>query len=425
MNWLRSLFGPRPRFKPLLLHPALRTPDRDWMAGTSWLGGRPRLGSKPWPRNPHDNDPLHFVAQIDCAALAQMEVAPGLPTTGALAFFVESDLNSKIRNNVPPNVTANVLYVPDPATETDVPQDTPPIYGVDWSYSAPWAANADSAPRTFSRYPLDIVPTDVDFDAPQADTWTAIAGRVSAPLKNAPMHRDMLNWGMVAMMVNDFARCNESLVKHRQQQHSTDAAKADRDRAANDFATSVEAAFIAAWKDKAASKDPTLPLSNDDRAAWDLDLFTLTQAMRDFESRDDAFGASATHAKFVHKTLDPSKPHLRSYVDFDEPMRVMFAHMLAGDDATYNAVPEAIRTFMATPVHEKPTQFRPRFSHMFGKPTHIQSAEDNFPNHILLLQLASSGPFIWGDMGYIKYWITPKDLAAGRFENARASFEGH
>lgn len=93
----------------------------EWEAVTSWLGGRPRLGGRPWPRI--GGTPLHFLAQIDLAALARLRPGSGLPGTGALAVFGLCD-NEAMYD--PARDNCRLVHVPDPAA---APPAAPP--GVD------------------------------------------------------------------------------------------------------------------------------------------------------------------------------------------------------------------------------------------------------------------------------------------------------
>lgn len=62
--------------------------DGSWFNARSWLGGAPKLGNMPWPRDAKGS-PLYFMAQLD---LSEIAVAgrgqTALPTEGAFAFFV-------------------------------------------------------------------------------------------------------------------------------------------------------------------------------------------------------------------------------------------------------------------------------------------------------------------------------------------------
>lgn len=70
----------------------LRSPFGSSRDATSWLGGVPHVPARfDWPTG-NDGRPLHFIAQIDLAALKPEPTtgarAPGLPTDGALLVFI-------------------------------------------------------------------------------------------------------------------------------------------------------------------------------------------------------------------------------------------------------------------------------------------------------------------------------------------------
>jgi len=70
----------------------MRVPWRDYPTASSWIGGAPRAPAGfVWPREA-DGTPMHFLAQIDLAALDPEPQtgrrAPGLPLAGALLVFI-------------------------------------------------------------------------------------------------------------------------------------------------------------------------------------------------------------------------------------------------------------------------------------------------------------------------------------------------
>ncbi len=96
-------------------------------SGQSWLGGTPALPpTQPWPRHPTTGRPLHFLAQIDCAALPYLETDKPLPPDGVLFFF--GDIESEMDFETPG--TAQVLYIPETARSgamAQIPDDLPPL----------------------------------------------------------------------------------------------------------------------------------------------------------------------------------------------------------------------------------------------------------------------------------------------------------
>jgi hypothetical protein len=73
--------------RPIVLVRKPRLRSRDWFGDPSWLGGLPRLGNAPWPRD-RDGTALPFAAQIDLAEIAGACPEAPLPPAGSLAFFL-------------------------------------------------------------------------------------------------------------------------------------------------------------------------------------------------------------------------------------------------------------------------------------------------------------------------------------------------
>jgi Domain of unknown function (DUF1963) len=59
----------------------------NWTRARSWLGGAPKLGEKPWPRD-KNGKPMGFMAQIDLRELHSKVGQTSLPDHGSLAFFI-------------------------------------------------------------------------------------------------------------------------------------------------------------------------------------------------------------------------------------------------------------------------------------------------------------------------------------------------
>jgi hypothetical protein len=65
---------------------------------------------------------------------------------------------------------------------------------------------------------------------------------------------------------------------------------------------------------------------------------------------------------------------------------------------------------------------------MLGAGLDVQGAPEEFGGtHVLLMQFDTDYGLGWmfGDCGVLQYWITPDDLAAGRFHRAFVTMEGH
>lgn len=116
-------------FPTLLVSRRPRRIGADWYGARSWLGGAPRLGATPWPRD-KAGEPLHFAAQIDLAEIAHATGgrAP-LPAEGSLAFFFGKE--------------AAVIFVPAVRDTAAVypPADTPEL--TKFGGSAQWPCDLD------------------------------------------------------------------------------------------------------------------------------------------------------------------------------------------------------------------------------------------------------------------------------------------
>lgn len=120
----------------------LRSPFRPWENATSWLGGTPRAPIEfVWPLGA-DGAPLHFLAQIDLAALQpEPETGrrpPGLPESGALLVFVG------LQDYAVLIIDAKRMRV---ASRIPVPPTLPPISEIGYFSEDP----------TFARWPVDPV----------------------------------------------------------------------------------------------------------------------------------------------------------------------------------------------------------------------------------------------------------------------------
>jgi len=98
---------------------------------TSWIGGVPRIDAGQWPRCRVTGLPLHFLAQIDLAAVPEGAAKAGLPEKGWLSFFADTEFSfSAIQNDFPASIVYSE-YLAEPCTP---PSDLPQPYGQDFEY---------------------------------------------------------------------------------------------------------------------------------------------------------------------------------------------------------------------------------------------------------------------------------------------------
>ena len=108
-----------------------------WPEVNSHLGGRPSLPpGTPWPRNGQTGQPLHFLAQVDCAELPRVETDTPLPEDGTLLFFAGLDEEMVWEGPNDPGAGTDgddftrVLYIPAEAAtgaKAALPVDMPDI----------------------------------------------------------------------------------------------------------------------------------------------------------------------------------------------------------------------------------------------------------------------------------------------------------
>lgn len=147
----------------------------------AWIGGLPRMpAGTEWPRA-RPKKPLHFVAQLDCAALPP-ELWGGLgPREGWLLLFVDIEaIDEQSRRPI-----ARVLHVPELGPEVAAPAGLyfarRDIFDVDRLPGALPGAQR----QHFRQWPVDLVPAPADtgeltgsilYDAPEDDLIVTASG---------------------------------------------------------------------------------------------------------------------------------------------------------------------------------------------------------------------------------------------------------
>jgi hypothetical protein len=148
-------------FPTLLVSRRPRQVDVDWTGARSWLGGAPRIGAVPWPRD-QKAQPLLFVAQIDLAEVAAKTGKTLLPDKGSLAFFIGGG--------------SAVVFVPEGETDTLVmpPAGTPDL--IECGGAAEWRTDLEGRPL-FPYWPVDFAVLDVTPPASDEDedAWEEFA----------------------------------------------------------------------------------------------------------------------------------------------------------------------------------------------------------------------------------------------------------
>lgn len=411
-----GITGPLPP-RPVALIRIPRSRDRDWFADRNWLGGLPRLGDVPWPRDV-SGLPLPFAAQVDLGELSMACPESPLPTVGSLAFFLG---------------TGAVAWVPPGDHDfTEPPGDLPPAFD-EGGY--PFPATVNRLSRYFFPfwpvYPaaLDIPDPLRDHRDPASDAAIeqAIAAQLALharPRGEAFAAQDAaLWWHGVAHLAGQLHEAFEGSAR-------LVALRRDSMRQAEVTLNTLEARSgeddlrVQAARSELAGRKADLAAIEAQRAGLPdmmaaIDQFTDGRAPWQQLTLDEcgvvAEFLNELHARFgdiVRFTIPDSTAALAT---------LSLRTMITGEGEALSAMPEEelqrINQGFLLPL-QHPHQ-------MFGLGGCQQSARDGHRGDILLLQLGYDDmmEWRWGDMGLFQFWISPQDAAQGRWEAAELTFE--
>jgi hypothetical protein len=146
-------------------------PPRHDPGHLSYFGGLPSMPpSFTWPTWTHEgaSEPLHFIMQIDCAAVPASARQEGFPAHGVLYFFL--DLRWGHSNGY------RVLYagnVSEPLAPARAPADLAAAYGSEARHLWRWARALDDpaarCPNLLPKWPFD--PMSISIPAPIPVSW--------------------------------------------------------------------------------------------------------------------------------------------------------------------------------------------------------------------------------------------------------------
>lgn len=430
---------------PLLVARMPRSPGGVWDEAASWFGGRPRLGSLSWPRDPKTGEPMVFVAQIDLAEVAPH--APDFPSQGALAFFLGAR----------GSCDGAVLHVPPQGSKrpTDPPSDTLPVREL-----GSWPFPDDPGPGTellFPYWPLTITalgvrtpgPDDADFSMQAVDQAVGSAIDVLYERREFFMSSKVAfetladaerpHWWHSAIF---FAGCMQNALHHAPRILKARAPWLTKARAHYAALTAKSKPILGVFGRRSTPSLPeldqarkTLERLEAQDAAYHRDLpgfEALVSECVDFAAdRRSAAPMTAddwsTLAVLFQHAYAEFKDFARYAVpnDLHEIETQTILYLLTADEAAYKLLPEPVRTYINRTCL-MPT--RDYWHQMFGIGVDIQGAAvwDNADRH-LLLQLVYDDMMHWrfGDMGAYQFWISPEDVKARNWAGARLTFEGH
>lgn len=355
----------------------------------SFHGGMPQVGRAfHWPRNA-EGQPLHFLLQVDCAQVP-FEVSRGiLPAQGIVLFFMELD------GRMPP--AFHVAYDPPstgPLQELAPPEDLAPAYGAGGGQYWPWALSDEQGTPILPQWPFDPVAAPVDANgALSVDALIALQGEdipadpfgpqdfagMACPWDGFP--RDWLSVQIAtALLVREIER----EAAHISADLEPDAPLPQH---AQHMVQVREEAF--AWFEHAMN-NPAFQLVG----AQERQMFWQWFAAQTPFSHEVA---PAVLESAVETTLH-AHPEAATRIPVEVLLRVIHRHLLVS------------RTGEGYHVQAK--------ARLLGAPSSTPVAEQGLArSHVLLLELASD-PAIGHHFGEAihRFWITPDDAAALRFD---------
>jgi len=402
---------------PVILMRKPRERSRDWFGDTTWLGGLPRLGPVPWPRDAGGRA-LPFAAQIDLAQLHRAAPGSPLPQVGSLAFFLG---------------TGAVVAVPEGAHDfTDPPGDLPPAFD---EGGAPFPA----VPNRLSRWFFPFWPAEpVALDLPEAlrdhrDPLREIAveeamatqlERHAAP-RDHPFYAagvgapvEVLWWHSVIHLADQLHEALEACARPLAVQHAALERKraelhtlhADPDAADH---AQLAADYLAAEVEEMEAQCAELP--------------AMVEALDHFVAgREPWARLTPEEQEVVADILPEVHERFGELVRFHVPgslaalATLSMRALVSGPPETLAALPDEVlerinQGYRLPPVDQH---------QMFGLPAG-RIARDRHRRDLLLLQLGYDDmmEWCWSEAGRYQFWIGADDAEAGNWSAASLTFE--
>lgn len=381
-------------------------------AGTSWLGGLPTLGTTPWPRDDFGRA-MHHLAQIDLGTVPDPLLPQGMPTSGAMAYFMTTATDGPHH--------AKVVYLPTIGnTATEPPADLVPIYdGPDWGHYVKGYAR-ENAPDTFPRWPVEFVLLPMA-DRNKDDDALELMGdllpyqatgdlsprnyRQSLPEFARPWfwdtaHRFTMSIRMARDDIHDTIRKAERRVQEYGARYQEAAQTLMKDQEA--FSLFVDEVSI--W---AVSKGPWEKMTEAD--AEQLEVY--------FAQVRDGGGKKAPFKPFYHFTQG-------ELLSVQEAATATLVAAANAEPDVFAMLPFEVRDDIDTRYR---IASKGRWHQMFGLGSELQTAVSDHTHHHLLLQLHSDQlvNWMWGDKGVVQFWITEENLLAQNWDAVETTVEGH
>jgi len=390
----------------------LASPWEDVSGHTSWLGGLPCAPDGfEWPRDPSNNKPMHFYAQIDLSELeAESETgagAPGLPKEGALLVFI--GLESAVRVISADDMkSANVLVPPD-----DLP--TLEEYGY-WTEAKTFPA-WPITPRAFLDHPYDEDAYWEEFDGELIPEAFRQGSKEPADWIN--------NWGMAAFEAEQVIKGLRFPVEDAHRRFEAELQKITaQDEAAKDN--------DGAETDQASAEDRALEAIGSYAAKFLTDGPAMVQELKDWKKRAEGedplqpIDAELLDRLFQRRlafceNLNGTGPvlHLKGR-EYDVWQQIWFGYRSDDPMVSLRDMPEAFQGFM----EQRITGWRKH--RLFGIEPPFSNNMDDLRGKACLISI-NADPLLYTQTEHdygISVWVPIEDMKAGNFENTQVVRHG-
>lgn len=395
--------------------------------GHSWLGGRPCLPARiDWPRGPETGLPLHFLAQIDCAELPQPSV---LPPDGQLMFFADIDEEMLIDDHR----GFAVIHVPA-AQSTDTERAPPPdLPEIDHDASH-LSSRYPPFRREYPRWPVVAAP--VTDHAVGQDAWS---GRNDiADAAHSLLLAQVVDLLPPDRRPNPPYRPFVKIVSRREPDGTRQPPAYELDTAL------LGEGYLRSWavvgellraledhtREMVTRAETELSYAKDevkrqDRQAQLAKAQAFAAEVAEFAGLDDGQDPAAATPTAVAEALDewlraaaPDFPNIKAPIS---RAFLAVARRAALDPSLRGALTPRIWRMTVPEV-------KPRLdgSHhmMLGAAQRVTNPTASPGVRLLCLDSDRGLGFNFCDAGVIEFWIDPEDLAARRFDRARARTAG-
>lgn len=426
----------------LVLVRKARQSGDNWFGAKSYLGGLPKLGTTPWPRDAAGK-PLYFMAQLDLAEIDRSSAGRSvLPKTGALAFFIGGPKYGCILHVREPGAT----FTPAPAGRVP-PRDVGGSELVDPAFRhGPqefpfWAVEFHALSTGPAYIPGDPDTFEMAHDAQYADIKSRFGERkysfsLQAACEKAGLD-DLPLYGLAALMFAERVPRMVDAVASARQRGASDLEKATARLSALEAgqpAPAGQGRFGDPEKEKANAESwinigrKTLANAEANAGAVAAYVERVREAMPDIDPFRPVTGDEA--AKLDALLGEACKPPLADYARYLLPRSWRdyagdaVRLMACGPEEGFSRLPKPLRN-----VIFQSYRLPIRSSHlMFGIGDNVQD-NPNFeiPEQRLVLQLTFDDMVDWsfGDNGVHQFWMPVTALKAGDFSKAEATFECH